>query len=252
MKRKIIKILLSLFIAPILTLSLLSCGPDLGKFDLEKKGGFDELYGSVDDIKVLFENTSGFEEESFKFKTLTNEYTINNLYWENTDDVILNHEYVYIIIPFKSDMKIEELALYVQSDSNVPNNVGIELEFSAFYFKNSDSCPNKDKLKKMSDPDTKIEKDINNNDVEVEIEYADPKKEARVAYSTVTSSHSFESFVLGGFHQTLDIGEGYVSDGCLLVKDGSYLYLRVENNSALNRNMTPVAISFINLLFKAE
>ena len=77
MKRKIIKILLSLFIAPIFTLSLLSCGPDLGKFDLGKDGGFDELYGSVDDIKVLFETTSGFEEESIDFEDLTNEYTIN-------------------------------------------------------------------------------------------------------------------------------------------------------------------------------
>ena len=128
----------------------------------------------------------------------------------------------------------------LQTTAETTDSARMNIEASAFYFKDSSSCPNKGDLKKMSDSDTET--------------YADPAKEARVASSSTNVSKTFDSdycFVFEGFHQTLDIGESYVKNGNLVVKKNSYLYLRIENNSALNRDMTPLDISFINLLVRA-
>ena len=250
MKRKIIKKLICLFIAPILLLILSACSPDLGKYDLED--GFDDYYNDFGKIKCLYEDSSDFKDKSYDLDDIVNEYTVENLDWENDNDSVLFLEYVYIIIPIKHDITIQELGIYFKADSNATYSVGNELEISLFYFPNSGSCPNKDDLKKMNDPDTKIVKDLNNNDVEEEIIYGDPKKEDRISYAKMSSSHEFESILISGFRQTVDYGDAYVIESKLFAKQDSFIYLRVENNSALNRSMNPIAISFINLLIKAE
>ena len=200
----------------VLSLSILSgCTPDMGEFDKSDNNlGFDDYYASFGDIVGKYEENNAFTDDSYD-----------------------------IVIPFERDLKIDSLALFVASNSSEPNN--IELEFSLFYFKDSDSCPKDDKLKKQSDPDTKTE-----DGKEVVIEYGDPKKDDRIAYSTLNVNHTFEDVYFEGFHQTTT-GDSYVSDNCLLAKEDSYLYIRVENNSALNRNMTPISISFMNLLVRA-
>jgi hypothetical protein len=250
MKRKIYKKLFCLFIAPILLLIFSSCSPDLGKYELEK--GFDDYYKDYGKIECLYEDSSGFKDKSYDLDDLVNEYTINNLEWEKEEDSVLFLEYVYIIIPIKHDITIQELGIYFKADPNAINSVGNELEISLFYFPTSGNAPSVDELKKMNDPDTRIVKDLNNNDVEEVIEYGDPKKEDRISFAKLSSSHDFQSILIGGFHQTVDYGEAYITDSKLNAKEGSFLYLRVENNSALNRSMIPVAITFINLLIKAE
>ena len=248
MKSIIKKLLYYLIIVPsVLSIFFTaSCSPSLGVFDKEGSFGMDDYYASFGDIIGFYDDgaTEMHLNEYNLEDSITNEYTMEFLDWEDGAETVEFKQYVYIVIPFKRDLKIEELALYVQSDPNGASNV--ELEFSLFYFKDESSCPSRDDLKLYSDPDTKKE-----GDKDVVIEYADPKKDNRITYSTMTVNHVFDSIVFSNFHQTLDIGESYVSDNCLLAKNGSYLYIRVENNSALNRNMTPVSISFINLLVRA-
>ncbi len=214
--------------------------------------GFDDYYDSIGDISGKYEENNEFKNHEYDLeKSLTNEYIFQNLAWEDDNEKVDFRQYVYIVIPFKRELIIESLALFIRKDSETVIKSGQELELSFFYFPNSDLCPKDNELKKMSDPDTKIEKDKDGNDVVVEVNYPDPKKENRNASVKLPISSNFESFELKGFRQTVDYGESYVSNNCLNVKKDSYLYLRIENNSALNRNMTPVSIQFINLLVRA-
>ena len=244
MKRKILKkIICCLFISPILIsiLFLTSCTPELGKYDKEDGDGFKDFYDDIDDIVGIYEGNSEFEEASYDLeKSITNDYIMEYLKCEKDENEVAFKKYVYIVIPFKSNLEVESIVLYVKTTAETTDSARMNIEASAFYFKDSSSCPNKGDLKKMSDSDTET--------------YADPAKEARVASSSTNVSKTFDSdycFVFEGFHQTLDIGESYVKNGNLVVKKNSYLYLRIENNSALNRDMTPLDISFINLLVRA-
>ena len=235
-----------ILVLSVLSLSILSgCTPDMGVFDKSDNNlGFDDYYASFGDVVGKYEKNNAFTDDSYDIeKSITNDYILEFLEWEDDANKVEFRQYVYIVIPFERDLKIDSLALFVASNSSEPNN--IELEFSLFYFKDSDSCPKDDKLKKQSDPDTKTE-----DGKEVVIEYGDPKKDDRIAYSTLNVNHVYEDVYFEGFHQTTT-GDSYVSDNCLLAKEDSYLYIRVENNSALNRNMTPVSISFMNLLVRA-
>ena len=241
------KILYCLILVPsILSIFFLSsCSPSLGVFDKEDGFGLDDYYASFDDIVGFYDDGAvDLHQKKYDIKeSITNEYTMNFLDWEDGAEKVEFEQYNYIIIPFERDLKIEEIALYVQSDPNGASNV--TLEFSLFYFKDESSCPSISDLKLHSDPDTKTE-----DNKEVVIEYGDPKKEDRITYSTMTVTHVFDSVVFSNFHQTTT-GESYVSNNCLVAKENSFLYIRVENNSALNRDMTPVKISFINLLVRA-
>ena len=243
-KKRLYYLIIVPFILSIFILS--SCSPSLGIFDKQEGNfGFDDYYASFDDIIGLYDD--GAVEMHLKEydiqESITNDYTFEFNDWEDGAEKVEFQQYTYIVIPFKRDLKIDEIALFLASDPNGASDV--KLEFSLFYFKDSSSCPSRDDLKLYSDPDTKTE-----DGKEVVIEYADPKKDDRITYSTMTVYHEFDSVVFSGFHQTTT-GDSYVSDNCLLAKDGSYLYIRVENNSALNRDMSPVKLSFINLLVRA-
>lgn len=243
MKRTLLKKLIRyLFIAPSLVLIVLltSCNPDLGKYD--KEDGYDGFLDDIGDISGIYEVQDGEDPNKFKFETtkydledsITNEYIMQTLACQESDKEVAFKQYVYIVIPFKNDLKIESLALYVKANTKTET----KLSFSAFYFKDEDSCPETNKLKKMSDADDGT--------------YSDPVETDCVASASVNVGNYYDSFVLSGFHQTADIGKSYVADNCLLAEEDSFLYLRVENNSALNKaTMTPVEISFINLLVRA-
>ena len=242
MKRTLLKKLICcLFIAPSLVIiaGLSSCNPDLGKYDSED--GYNDFLDDIDDLSGLYESPKSDDPSTIEFKSdkydledsITNEHIMEYLSCEDSSKQVPFKKFVYIVIPFKSDLKIESLSLYVKANSTTE----VKLSFSAFYFKDSGSCPDMDKLRKMNDADGF---------------YSDPVKENSVASASLSVGNYYDGFLLSGFHQTVDIGESYVTDNCLNAKKNSYLYLRVENNSALNKaTMEPVEISFINLLIRA-
>ena len=236
---------------------LSSCTADLGNFS-DKEDGLEDFYDSVGDIKGKYDATDHMENIEYELKeSITNDAILASdpLKWEDGAKEVEYRQYIYIVIPFERDLKIESVSLFVKLN---PEETGYEtknLEFSAFYYKDSSSLPADDDLKLVSDPDTKevTKKDENGNKYTVieEIEYADPKKENRIASTQMTVTGSFDGFVLENFMQN-DSLDSYVSDNCLLAEDGGYLYIRIENNSAIDRkNMDPVSITFINLLIRA-
>ena len=244
--KRITRILLTIS-SFILISFLISCA-DLGKFDLEADGGYEDYYEAFGDVVGKYDNNKTVAEISYDVeKSLLNDYIANNLAWENDEDKVEFKQYCYIVIPFERDMKIESIALYISgSPGELQNNSSMNVEFSAYYYPDSSSVPSNIKL--LTSDDTKVE-----DDKEVEIVYDDPARALRVSsYTLNVTSYFADAIILENFTQTLDFGVSYVADSCLEVKDGSYLYIRVENNSGLNRDtMKPLSISFINFLVRA-
>lgn len=236
----------SLLVSFMLIFFLISCTADLGQFDM--RGNYEDYYESFGDVIGIYDDNSNAKEASYDFKdSIFNDYIVSNLKWENDNDKVEFREYCYIIIPFTKAMKIESLALYVCKDSSISTN--INLEFSAYYYEDSTNVPTNIKL--LTSPDTRIvEKDDGNGNmvqVEEEIEYDDPLKKDRIAYSNIIATNNFDGFIMDNFIQVNDVD--YVSNKCLNVKENSYLYIRCENNSGLN-NMTSCSFSFMNLLVR--
>ena len=229
---------------------LIGCSADLGKFDMT--GNYEDYYEAFDAVLGLYDDNKTVKQVSYDFqKSIFNDYIVNNLKWEHDEDKVLYKEYCYIVLQFKEEMKIESLALYVAKDPAVLNNMN--LEFSAFYFRDDTEIPHNIKL--LSSDDTKIvEKDDGHGgtiEVEEEIEYDDPKKENRNGFSNKIVNNSFDGFVMEKFSQVNDGHESYVTDNCLNVKAGSFLYIRCENNSGLNKtSLNPCSFSFMNLLVR--
>ena len=228
---------------------LCSCSVDLGEFDM--RDDYKEYYESFGDIKGLYDESQVVKENVYDFeKSIFNDTIVEKLKWENDSDKVEYLEYCYIVIPFLKDMKIESIALYVAKDSALGEVRS--LEFSAFYFEGSSSLPLNIKL--LTSPDTKIvEEDDGEGNIiekEVEIEYDDPSKDLRCSYAKINVTNNFDGFILEKFKQVE--GASYVKDKCLEVKAGSFLYIRCENNSGLNRDtLTPQAFSFMNLLVRS-
>jgi hypothetical protein len=215
-------------------------------------GSYEEYYNSFGDVEGVYDDNRNAAKISYDFdKSIFNDSIVNYLKWEKEEYKVQYKEYCYIIIPFKETMKIESLALYVAKNPSVEKNMN--LEFSAFYFRDESELPQNIKL--LTSDDTRIvEKDDGNGgtiEVEEEIEYDDPQKENRTCYSNKVVNNSFEGFMLERFSQKNDGKDSYVSDNCLNVKKGSFLYIRCENNSGLNRDtMSPCSFSFMNLLVR--
>ena len=211
-------------------LSFTAC-VDLGIFNAEDD--YQSLYDSIGDVEGLFDGGS----HSYDLKaSLFNSYSLETLGWEDDDDKVASEEYVYIVIPFEAALRIESVALFMNSAD--PR----ELEISAFYFESSTLAP--EKIKYKSSPDTEIVV-IDEVETEREIVYDDPAKNDRIAGAFCYANGDWGSFVLDNFAQ-----KGYM-DGYLHTGIGGSLYLRIESNSGLNKEMQNCSFNFNGLLIRA-
>lgn len=231
------KTLSQLALSLLLSGTLSACGVDLGTFE-KGNNDYSDYYSSIGDVKGLYDG--GDASYDLK-KSLFNETTMKEFKWSDASDEVKQQEYLYLIIPFEKDLKIETFAFYVYS----PFNCNIEM--SVYYFKNDSLTPKK--IKYLTSPETEP---IYNDDGEVigekPIEYDDRSLgETLVSGTLKVFSDQWVSIGFGGFNQY-----GY-DDGCLHVEDGGLLYVRIENNSGWNVNrLQPVTFSFINLLVRAN
>ena len=208
------------------------CAVDLGTFG--EDGDYTEYYESFGDVVGLFDGG----ELSYDIEdSLFNEKTVNELAWEDEDDEVQMKEYVYIILPFEKEMKLESIALYIKSDKDCV------IYISSYYFINEDAAPKK--IKYLSSPDTETIY-VDDEPVEVEIEYDDPVPVDSLSSEEVyLSANEWGSFILSNFKQT-----GY-DDDCLHTGENGLLYIRIENNSGRNVSTLPsCAVSFLNLLVR--
>ena len=244
------------FIALAILICLLSsCGPDMGIFNENEQNGYEEYYKALGDVIGKYDNNKSVADISYDVeKSLFNETTVNQFKWANDEDKVQYKEYCYIVIPFKRDLKIDSIALYVSADRNYIGTGNVTFEFSLFYYRDSSEVP--ENIKLLSSDDTKmVEVDDGNGgtiEEEQEIEYDDRPRDISNCTTSITVTDTFESIIFNGFSQFSDGKEAYVHDNCIYAKSGSYIYIRVENNSGLNKaTMTPCALSFINLIFRA-
>ena len=106
----------------VLLFSLTAC-LDPGSFNADDD--YQEYYDSFEDVEGIFDGGS----HSYNLeKSLFNAYSVEKLNWEDDDDKVAYEEYVYIVIPFEAALRIESVALFLNSE------VTADLEISAFCF----------------------------------------------------------------------------------------------------------------------
>lgn len=207
-------------------LTLTGCGVDLGVF--EGDDGYESYYESFGDVDALYDGG----KHTYDIKdSLFNADLIQGSEWEDEDDAVKKEEYLYLILPFEKELKIECIALAFCSPFNC------NIEFNMFYFVNADATP--EKIKYLSSPDTDGEGE--------EIIYDDPPKENSILNGKISLiREEWGSYTFGDFKQ-----QGY-GDGYLHTGQEGLLYLRIENNSGYNKGtLTPVTFTFVDLIVRA-
>ena len=193
--------------------------------------GYESLYESFGEVESLYDGGSHL----YKIEdSLFNSHTVEEFKCEDEDDEVAEEQYLYLIFPFKKQLRVESIVLFFYSEENVT------FDISTFYFVSEDFAPKK--IKYLTSPDTE-EKDGE----EVPIEYDDPNVSESMTYSTMSLiRQDWDNIVFGDFKQ-----EGY-NDGYLHTGEDSLLYIRIENNSGFNRDtMEPVTLKFINFMVRA-
>lgn len=226
------RLLLALLLLSPLTLN--GCGIDLGVFDGED--GYKSLYESFGKVEGLYDGGS----HSYKIEdSLFNSHTVEEFKCEDEDDEVVEEQYLYLILPFKKQLRVESIVLFFYSEESVT------FDISTFYFVSEDYAPKK--IKYLTSPDTEEVEDEEGHKQEVPIEYDDPAISLSMTHSTMSlEKQTWDNIVFGDFKQ-----EGY-NDGYLHAGEDSLLYIRIENNSGFNRDtMTPVSLRFINLMVRA-
>ena len=220
----------------LLTMPLCSCAVSLGVFE-SKKDGYKTYYESFGEVRCLYD---GGEISYDVEKSLFNDKTMNQFSWEKEEDTVKDLEYLYLVVPFETSLKVETIAFYVYS------HVNIALEMSLFYFESSSQAPSQ--IKYLTSPATRIIYDDDGNPVgEEEIVYDDPPIEASILHGEKELTRDgWTSVGFGNFKQ-----QGYEDQYLHTGKDG-FLYLRIENNSGWNVDrLNPVSFYFVNWLVRA-
>lgn len=227
---------ISIAISAVMLVFLSACF-DLGAFeDVDSDSDYYDSFGAV---KGLFESGN----RSYDVKdSLFNDFTVENLDWENDEDRVDSEEYVYIVLEFKKAIKIESLALFLSANSDAT------IEIESFYYADETFAPKKIKYKSSPDTETVTVSDESGNEVtkEVEIVYDDLLSEQSVADATCdVINGEWSSFMLAEFKQA-----GY-DDGLLHTGIGGLLYIRINDNSGLFPESETCSFKFINLLVRA-
>ena len=213
------------------SLLLSACSFDLGTF--EKNDSYASYYEAFAPLKTLTDSgeDSGIEDTYNIQDSLLNDHTVNDLSWEKDDFKVAEKKYLYLIVKFQEELKIETLSLYIKSQEAASFSV------SSFYYINDDLAPKK--IKYLSSPSEKEGGEP--------IVYDDPPStDSSSSVKIQIGANQWSSFTLSKFRQ-LDY-----DDGLLRTAKGGVLYIRIENNSGLNKTeMTPVSFTFLNFLVRA-
>lgn len=223
--KKVIKACIVLCATAILAIAVGGCD-DLGVYS-----DAEEYYSSFDDI-VLISGTSR-EKDNYSVKDYFYNDDSRRDFLRGDDGTykgVPHSDYVYMAIPFESDIEMDSFALYIQSESDVS-------VYMNFYI--TDKIPSEWKsLADLESENNETESDEaensgaeNENGDKTETEekvYDDPAPETRIGDTTVhLKGGNWNSFVLDIF--TID-GKAQKS---IEIKDGQYLLIQIRNNSGI-------------------
>ena len=214
----LLKACLAICITAILVIAVSGC-EDLGAYSNTA-----EYYSAFGDI-VMISGTSR-KEDSYSVE----DYFYNDDSRENflrgedgTYKGVEYSDYVYMVIPFESDIEIDSLALYIQSESDV------SVYINAFI---TDEIPSR--WKSLADLEAENNETDNENREESEGEeteekvYDDPDFQTRIGDTTVhLKAGNWNSFVLDEF-----IVDSLIQKS-VKIEDGQYLLLQFRNNSGV-------------------
>lgn len=212
--KKIVKTFIALCITAILVIAVGGCD-DLGVYS-----DTNEYYSAFGDI-VLISGTTR-EKDSYSVEDYFYNEDSREDFLRGEDgsyEGVAHSDYVYMAIPFESDIKMDSLALYIQSE----NDVSVYINFFI-----ADKIPSE--WKSLSDLEAENNKTENENGEETETEkvYDDPDPQARIGDTTVhLRGGKWNSFVLDEFNI-----DGKIQKS-VDIKDGQYMLLQIRNNSGV-------------------
>ena len=254
--------LIVICITAILAIALCSCD-DLGAF-----GDSEEYYGSFDDIVLI----DGVSKESKEYSV--EEYFYND---ESREDFlqgengvykgVTHGRYVYMAVPFESNIDMDTLALYFQSTDNVALYVNVFVtdtipenwrSISDNVIDEEDSAQTQES---GSEGDSGNASGDNTGDGSEEPTYDDPDPETRIGEIVIhLKKDNWDSFVLETFYVNGAVRES------IQINDGQYILLQFRNNSGVRvfdeekqvyvdpqtgMELAPANITMTNLLVRA-
>ena len=205
-------------IAAILAIALCGC-EDLGDYS-----SVEEYYGSFGDV-VLVDGVSAEQkkysvEEYFYNKESQQNFLVGE---DGSYGGVDYEEYVYVAIPFESDMEMDSIALYLQSKSDVTLYINVYLTRAIpSNFKSIED------IDKQQEPGAGLQGDAGAGDETNKIEYDDPDPDMRIGEVTLyLKSGKWTSFTLNSFNE-----HGAVK-GSVGINKGQYILLQIRNNSGV-------------------
>ena len=209
--KKIVKAFSAFCAMAILWVAICAC-EDLGAY-----GNEEEYCASFGDI-VLISGTSREKDEYSVTKYFYNKESKED-FLEGEDGAYKGvgySDYVYMAIPFESNIEMDSLALYIKSQSDVSVYINVFV---------TDKIPSE--WKAISDNEIN-EGESTEESEEEEKTYDDPDDETRIGSVTVhLNKEEWGSFVLERFNI-----DGAAQES-IEIKDGQYVLLQIRNNSGV-------------------
>jgi hypothetical protein len=240
--KSIVKSSLVLCIAAILVIALCGC-EDLGAYD-----DVEEYYGCFGDVVFIDAATGEVEEYSVEDYFYNEESRDDFLKGEDGAYQGVEHsEYVYVAIPFESNINMDSLALYIQSlddvtvyinvfltdvipsawrgigDNVIPDENSGDTSDDASGGENSNETPGSEGGGEGSDETADDE-----SGEKTEETYDDPDPNSRIGEIVVhIRNGEWSSFVLDFFNVN------GTAQNSIQIEEGQYLLLQIRNNSGV-------------------
>ena len=215
----IVKASVALCMAAILVIAACGC-EDLGAYE-----NTEEYYSSFGDIVLIDGTTKNKKEYSVEKYFYNKESREDFLRGEDGAYKGVEHsDYVYLAIPFESNIDMDTLALFIQSKNDVTVYISvfvsdkIPTNFKAIAELSTHSDSSGNSLGEQTGDETQ----------NTETVYDDPDPETRIGEVTVhLKNGKWNSFVLDTFNIN---GQTQKS---IQIKDGQYILLQIRNNSGV-------------------
>ena len=217
--KRIVKASVALCMAAIFVIAACGC-EDLGAYE-----NTEEYYSSFGDIVLIDGTTKNKKEYSVEKYFYNKESREDFLRGEDGAYKGVEHsDYVYLAIPFESNIDMDTLALFIQSKNNVTVYISvfvsdkIPTNFKAIAELSTHSDSSGNSLGEQTGDETQ----------NTETVYDDPDPETRIGEVTVhLKNGKWNSFVLDTFNIN---GQTQKS---IQIKDGQYILLQIRNNSGV-------------------
>ena len=198
----------AIFIAAILAIAACGC-EDLGEY-----GDVEEYYSSFGDV-ILIDGTSKEEKSYSVEKYFYNKESKEN-FLEGADGIyrgVGHDDYVYVAIPFNSNIEMDSISMYLQSQSDVTVYINVYL---------TRQIPSN--FKGLED----VGKEYETTTETIKIEYDDPDPASRIGEVTVhLKAGKWTSFTLNAFSLY------GTNRNSVLINQGQYILLQIRNNSGV-------------------